>query len=76
MPHTMQSRPPGLALTSGACVQVHVVAESEYVVPEGNTRKAENSRRTERCKEFPPRRQLREQFEKDVAAAPVSAQAA
>ncbi len=63
-------------LTSGACVQVHVVAESEYVVPEGNTRKAENSRRTERCKEFPPRRQLREQFEKDVAAAPVSAQAA
>lgn len=50
-----------------------MVAESDYVVPEGNRRKAGDSRRTARSKEFPPRQQLREQFEKDVAAAPVSA---
>ena len=56
--------------------QVHVVAKSEYVIPEGNRVKAENSRRTERKKEFPPRQMLREQFERDVASAAVTAQPA
>ena len=56
--------------------QVHVVAKSEYVIPEGNRVKAENSRRTERKKEFPPRHMLREQFERDVATAAVTAQPA
>ena len=56
--------------------QVHVVAKSEYVIPEGNRLKAENSRKTERKKEFPPRHMLREQFERDVASAPIAAQPA
>lgn len=55
---------------------MHVVAKSEYVVPAGNTVKAENSRRTERKKEFPPRGMLRQQFERDVVSAPVTALAA
>ena len=58
------------------CLQVHVVAKKDYVIPEGNRVKTEDSRRIARKKEFPPRAQLRMQFERDVAAAPVSAQAA
>ena len=53
-----------------------MVAKSEYVIPEGNRVKAENSRRTERKKEFPPRHMLRAQFERDVASAAVIAQPA
>ena len=53
-----------------------MVAKSEYVIPEGNRVKAENSRRTERKKEFPPRQMLREQFERDLASAAVTAQPA
>ena len=59
---------------SAVLVQVHVVPRSAYVVPEGNRVKAENSRKTQRKKEFPPRALLREQFERDVAEAPISAQ--
>jgi hypothetical protein len=54
-------------------MQVHVVPRGEYVVPEGNRVKTENSRRTQRKKEFPPRALLRAQFERDVAEAPISA---
>ena len=54
-------------------LQVHVVAKKDYVIPEGNRVKTEDSRRIARKKEFPPRAQLRMQFERDVAAAPVSA---
>ncbi len=53
-----------------------MVAKKDYVIPEGNRVKTEDSRRIARKKEFPPRAQLRMQFERDVAAAPVSAQAA
>lgn len=51
-----------------------MVARSEYVVPEGNRAKTENSRKTQRKKEFPPRALLWEQFKRDVAEAPISAQ--
>jgi len=63
-------------LLFNVCLQVHVVAKKDYVIPEGNRVKTEDSRRIARKKEFPPRAQLRMQFERDVAAAPVSAQAA
>ena len=51
-----------------------MVPKSEYVVPEGNRVKTENSRKTQRKKEFPPRALLRAQFERDVAEATISAQ--
>ena len=59
---------------SAVLVQVHVVPRSEYVVPEGNRVKTENSRKIQRKKEFPPRALLREQFERDVAEATITAQ--
>lgn len=48
--------------------QVSVIPESEYEIPEG-CRVKEGSRSSQRKLEFPPRSQLRKQFEKDMEAA-------
>lgn len=49
-------------------VQVTVIPESEYVVPEGQRRKP-GSRRELNRQDYPPRAELRAQFEKDFAEA-------
>ena len=49
-------------------LQVTVVPESAYEIPEGQRRKPDGRRALNR-KNYPPRAELREQFEKDFAEA-------